>query len=382
MSFTISTGYATVTPYLGPSTTASAAAPSAAASSFGGVDTCSLFPCDLVGQDCFSCLDGYAPNVPGILDDWTDCSTSSPCADTATGFVCWYCITTPVGSDSSTTNTVKSLTKSLTTSSSFPTLILESISTGPPTTTPTHSSIPLYTGSGDLLVGYCSTPEYILIDGPTVYWAPAIGCVDGKTDCCPFSVPQTSTLTGTTVTVVSTITLDVGPGGTVTPAYTGSEAFPTPASPTEASLSNCPADYQVVSGGCCPSYVCYSSHSGFRSNHLLCFVAGATSFGTLSWGAKLPATVYLAAFCHRHPSQSAHTYRPLIQVHSVGIIQLQPPTLQHLPVQIGSVETLLLQLPTPHHHSVQARLVGLIRLQLLSIQFPPLQQHKSPHLQL
>jgi len=254
MSTTTSMGIATVTPYFVPTATGTTAAPSAAASSFGGVGTCSPFSCDLPNQTCFNCPGGVIPET------WIDCSTSSPCAATATD-VCYYCITTLPGWDTSTTNTVNHLT----TSSSFPTLILESISTGPPTTTPTHSPIPLYTGSGDLLVGYCSTPEYILIDGPTVYWAPAIGCVGDKTDCCPFSVPQTSTSTGTTVTVVSTITLDVGPGGTVTPAYTGSEAFPTPASSTEASLSNCPADYQVVSGGCCPSYVFYSFYSGRRT---------------------------------------------------------------------------------------------------------------------
>lgn len=141
-------------------------------------------------------------------------------------------------------------------SDSVPGLVLEPISTGPPTGPPTHSPIPSYTGSGDLLQGYCATPEYILLDGPTAYWAPAIGCVDDKTDCCPYSVAQTSAAaTATIVTAVSTVTVNIGPGGTTQPVYSGFLAFPTPASTNQATLAHCPADYQTVSGGCCPSYV-------------------------------------------------------------------------------------------------------------------------------
>jgi hypothetical protein len=141
-------------------------------------------------------------------------------------------------------------------SGSDPSLVLEPISTGPPTAQPTHSPIPSYTGSGNLLQGYCATPEYVLLDGPTAYWAPAIGCAGDKTDCCPYSVPQTSAAaTATIVTVVSTTTVDIGPGGTTQAAYISSLAFPTPASANQATLAHCPADYQTVSGGCCPSYV-------------------------------------------------------------------------------------------------------------------------------
>jgi hypothetical protein len=57
-----------------------------------------------------------------------------------------------------------------TTSDLVPSLVLETISTGPPTALPPHSAIPMYTGSGDLLQGYCATPDYVLLDGPTVYW--------------------------------------------------------------------------------------------------------------------------------------------------------------------------------------------------------------------
>lgn len=135
-----------------------------------------------------------------------------------------------------------------------PSLVLETISTGPPTALPPHSAISMYTGSGDLLQGYCATPAYILLDGPTVYWAPAIGCVGDKTDCCPYSVAQTAaTPTASTITIVSTVTVNVGPGGTTQPAYSGLEGFPVPASADQATLAHCPADYQTVSSGCCPS---------------------------------------------------------------------------------------------------------------------------------
>jgi hypothetical protein len=141
-------------------------------------------------------------------------------------------------------------------SDSLPSLVLEPISTGPPTPLPTHSLIPSYTGSGDLLQGYCNTPEYILLDGPTAYWAPAIGCADDKTDCCPYSIAQTSAAaTATIVTFVSTVIVNVGPGATTQPAYSAFLAFPIPASANQATLAHFPADYQTVSGGCCPSYV-------------------------------------------------------------------------------------------------------------------------------
>lgn len=141
------------------------------------------------------------------------------------------------------------------TTRSVPSLVLETISYGPPTTTPSHSPIPTYTGSGQLLQGYCNTPNYILLDGPTAYWAPIVGCNNDKDDCCPFSVAKqtdTAAATGTTVTVVSTVTVDVGPGGSVA-TYTGLNAYPIAVSANQATLQRCPNDYQTVSGGCCPS---------------------------------------------------------------------------------------------------------------------------------
>lgn len=133
-----------------------------------------------------------------------------------------------------------------------PSLILEPITIGPPTPTPTHSPISSYTGQGSLLQGYCATPDYVLLDGPTAYWAPAVGCVGAKTDCCPYAVQQATAGTAVTVTVVSTTTVNVGPSGVIQQDYAGLEAYPIPVSANQATLAHCPDDYQPVSGGCCP----------------------------------------------------------------------------------------------------------------------------------
>ena len=144
---------------------------------------------------------------------------------------------------------------SATQATSVPSPVFQPISYGPLTTAPTHSSIPSYTGSGTLLQGYCKTPNYILLDGPTAYWAPMVGCNDDKTDCCPYPVAQptdTATATGTTVTVIYTVTVD-GALATTQSTYTDLNAYPGAASAYQASLQHCPNDYQIVSGGCCPS---------------------------------------------------------------------------------------------------------------------------------
>lgn len=125
------------------------------------------------------------------------------------------------------------------------------------TTTPLHDSIPAYSGTGKLLNEYCNSQHYILLDGPTPYWAPFVGCNQDKADCCPYQVAS-STDSGNgavpTVTVVKTITVNVGPGG-VTSAYTGINAYPAAATVAQGTLARCPDDYVSVSGGCCPSYV-------------------------------------------------------------------------------------------------------------------------------
>lgn len=161
--------------------------------------------------------------------------------------------TSPAATHSSTGVSASSETTA-TTDTSVPSLVLESISFGPITSTPPHSAIPKYTGSGSLLQGYCVTPDYILLDGPTAYWAPVVGCVNDKTDCCPYSVAQPTAIASTaTITVISTITVNVGPGGATQSANSGLPAYPVPVSSDQATLAHCPDDYETVSGGCCPS---------------------------------------------------------------------------------------------------------------------------------
>ena len=87
----------------------------------------------------------------------------------------------------------------------------------------THAPLAKWTGSGKLLQGYCAQPDYTLLDGPTAYWAPVLGCIGDKSDCCPFEV-ATQTTKG---------------------------QFPS----AQAVLDRCPDDYQSISNGCCPSYV-------------------------------------------------------------------------------------------------------------------------------
>jgi hypothetical protein len=138
------------------------------------------------------------------------------------------------------------------TPTAIPSLVLETIQTGPPTSTPTHSAIQTYTGSGDLLQGYCATPDYILLDGLTAYWAPVIGCVGDKTDCCPYSVAKATSATAITITAVSIVTVNVGPGGTTQSSLSSPQAYPVPVTPNQATLARCPDDYETISSGCCP----------------------------------------------------------------------------------------------------------------------------------
>jgi hypothetical protein len=91
----------------------------------------------------------------------------------------------------------------------------------------THVALPKWTGVGKIIQGYCAQQDYALLDGPLVYWAPVLGCVAGKPDCCPFDV-ATSTGVG-----------DHNAG------------FPS----AVAMLDRCPNDYHSIGSVCCPSYV-------------------------------------------------------------------------------------------------------------------------------
>ncbi|KAF2814040.1 uncharacterized protein BDZ99DRAFT_567734 [Mytilinidion resinicola] len=128
-----------------------------------------------------------------------------------------------------------------TTTASVPSLSLVAITTATAYTSSTHSPIPQYTGSGNVLKGYCATPDYTLIDGgPTAYWAPVLGCVGDKTDCCAFSVASMTAAS----TLQSTLQAKQVGGASV--------GFPIPRS-DGAELDTCPDDYTSVGNGCCPS---------------------------------------------------------------------------------------------------------------------------------
>lgn len=149
------------------------------------------------------------------------------------------------------TNTQKKPNNAPATTTSVPKLEFQAITYGTPTPTPPHTGITQYTGTGSLLKGYCNTAKYVLLDGPTAFWAPVIGCADDKTDCCPFKARETSVGTSA-VTVYSTVTVDVGPGGVGT-AITDRYGYPQANDAHDATLKRCPEDYVTIRGGCCPT---------------------------------------------------------------------------------------------------------------------------------
>jgi len=155
-----------------------------------------------------------------------------------------------------TSNTMLTTPRATTTpqATATPTPIFEPISISvvsslPTTTYPTQS---IWSGTGDLLVGYCASPEYTLVDaGATVWWAPVVGCHPDKPDCCPSSSTDTavSTFTSFVASTAPTVTVTIEPSGqnsspTSQPGDFGGE---------NVAMAKCPADYQTVSGGCCPS---------------------------------------------------------------------------------------------------------------------------------
>ena len=205
-------------------------------------------------DEIYACSNGhFCCDLPGVNGDGCCNATAASLFDLAPGTTATVISAASWGTSIISGNAA---TTSAAQETSIPSLVLETISYGPPTTAPTYSPIPSYTGSGSLLQGYCNTPNYILLDGPTAYWAPIVGCNDDKVGCCPYSVAKQTDTTagiGTTVTVVRTVTVDVGPGSTIQSVYTGLNAYPVAISADQASLQRCPDDYQTVSGGCCPT---------------------------------------------------------------------------------------------------------------------------------
>lgn len=130
------------------------------------------------------------------------------------------------------------------------------------TSSSTHSPVTRYDGTGDLLTGYCATPEYTLISGgPTVYYAPFVGCIGDKLDCCPFtpSTSSTSVNLGTIMaptTITQTVQTPQSPSssGTVSDSN-GSDAYPQADDVEQEVQSHCADDYYTTAGGCCPRYI-------------------------------------------------------------------------------------------------------------------------------
>ena len=80
--------------------------------------------------------------------------------------------------------------------------------------------------TGSILVGHCTIAEYELLDGgPTVYYAPVVGCGDNRPDCCPSAGGETAT------------------SDALNPAWAGAN---------QAFMTRCPDDYYSTAGGCCP----------------------------------------------------------------------------------------------------------------------------------
>ncbi|KAH7371015.1 hypothetical protein BKA66DRAFT_573194 [Pyrenochaeta sp. MPI-SDFR-AT-0127] len=121
------------------------------------------------------------------------------------------------------------------------------------TTTP-HASIEEYKGPGAIILrGYCTEPNYTILDGPTALWVPVVGCVSSKAECCP-----TSTIDGG----ANAAPTETGkPNASVAPSAAaggaGLAAFPISALPSQGTLTGCPKDYHTVKAsegaGCCPS---------------------------------------------------------------------------------------------------------------------------------
>ncbi|KAK4179216.1 hypothetical protein QBC36DRAFT_82048 [Triangularia setosa] len=106
----------------------------------------------------------------------------------------------------------------------------------PYTPPPEPTDFPQHPGNGALLIEDCASAQYTVIDygGPTMIYAPFVGCINDKPDCCPYT-PVTTALNMRAVVAAS------------------SDVFPSPQYQKDASMRSCASDYYSVSGGCCPS---------------------------------------------------------------------------------------------------------------------------------
>ncbi|KAF2727975.1 hypothetical protein EJ04DRAFT_396813, partial [Polyplosphaeria fusca] len=102
---------------------------------------------------------------------------------------------------------------------------------------------------GVLLQGYCATPEYTILDGPTAYWAPVVGCMGDRPDCCPFDIPVPTQVEALALSSGSATTSTSGDNA---PTGGSGDGFPSALSPAQATLDACPDDYHSIANGCCP----------------------------------------------------------------------------------------------------------------------------------
>ncbi|KAJ9139450.1 hypothetical protein NKR23_g7987 [Pleurostoma richardsiae] len=157
-------------------------------------------------------------------------------------------VTEPISTESS-----RSLSSSSSVSFTSLTLVLTTVVIVTPTgpvTQPSLVNTPAYSGSGNILASDCTTTEFTLIDaGSTVFYAPFVGCVSDRPECCPWTValPVTTTITvtaGGTTTVVTSTSSQSG---------NSAMAYPSALDSAQQALNACPADYYTISGSCCPS---------------------------------------------------------------------------------------------------------------------------------
>ncbi|KAL0468791.1 hypothetical protein QR685DRAFT_573086 [Neurospora intermedia] len=124
----------------------------------------------------------------------------------------------------------------------------------------TRVNDPIYTGSGSLLSGECTSTDFTLVganDGYTMYYAGFQGCNDDRPQCCPWPVAADSA----TNSFSATVNVEVEPEIEI--EHKRGDNYPQPARGYSAKLKNCPDDYYSVSGGCCPAgYFFFTSAIG------------------------------------------------------------------------------------------------------------------------
>ncbi|KAH8678591.1 hypothetical protein BGZ60DRAFT_561624 [Tricladium varicosporioides] len=215
--------------------------------------------------------------ISNIPNSTTPRSTSSTTSETSTSTSQTPSASTPtyvtVPTKATSSPTTSSTTSQSTSTSISISYVTPSYTSVAPSTTfsslasSTHTPLPQYTGSGGLLRGYCATPLFTVIPGPTAdIYVGVVGCVNGKDDCCPFAVTSTHAPTDSSTTAIST-TITLGGVSTATSTTLANigqnQAFPTASSPQAATLDHCPDDYQTVINYCCPSnYQLFSTQLG------------------------------------------------------------------------------------------------------------------------